>query len=356
MTTAARNGNNKAARPPNESWSPPPAPENLRRFPMVKAIRLSERGGPEVLKWQDVEVGAVGVSDALVRHTAIGVNFADVYLRTGLYPQPLPSGIGSEAAGVVEAVGRNVRGIKAGDRVVYTSRAPGSYAEQRVLRADALLKIPAGVSDEQAAAVLLKGLTTWFLLRQTCKLKRGETVLVPAAAGGVGLILNQWARSLGAKVIGVVSTDDKAKLARRSGCNQVLVGYEDLAARVRKLNRGNGVDVVYDGVGKDTLIASLDSLRPRGLMVSFGNASGAAEPFSPMELVKRGSLYFTRAASGDYLANAEARRAGARELFGLIKRKVIRVHIGQRYPLAAAAQAQRDLESRSTVGSTVLVP
>jgi NADPH:quinone reductase len=323
---------------------------------MAKAIRMSERGGPEVLQWQDVVVGAVGANDALVRHTAIGVNFADVYLRTGLYPQPLPSGIGSEAAGVVEAVGRKVRGIGAGDRVVYSFPVPGAYAEQRVLPADALLKIPAGVSDEQAAAVLLKGLTTWFLLRQTCKVKRGDVVLLPAAAGGVGLILSQWARTLGARVIGVVSTDDKARLARRSGCNQVLVGYEDLAARVRKLNGGYGVDMVYDGVGKDTLFASLDSLRPRGLMVSFGNASGAAPPFSPLELARRGSLYFTRAAAGDYLGNAEARRTGARALFALIKRKVVRAHIGQRYPLAAAAQAQRDLESRRTIGSTVLVP
>jgi NADPH:quinone reductase len=302
---------------------------------MAKAIRMSERGGPEVLKWEDVEVGAAGANEVLVRHTAIGVNFADVYLRTGLYPQPLPSGVGS---------------------VVYTSPAPGAYAERRVLPAGALLKIPPGISDEQAAAVLLKGLTTWFLLRQTCKVKRGDVVLIPAAAGGVGLIMSQWTRSLGAKVIGVVSTDDKARLAKRSGCSHVLVGYDDMAARVRKLNRGRGVDVIYDGVGKDTLFASLDSLRPRGMMVSFGNASGAAPPFSPMELAKRGSLYFTRTGAGDYLAKAEARRAGARELFGLIKRKVVRVHIGQRYPLAAAAQAQRDLESRRTIGSTILVP
>jgi NADPH2:quinone reductase len=322
---------------------------------MAKAIRLSERGGPEVLKWEEVEVGAAGASEALVRHTAIGVNFADVYLRTGLYPQPLPSGIGFEAAGVVEAVGRKVHGIKPGDRVVYSFPVPGAYAQQRVLPADALLKIPAGVSDEQAAAVLLKGLTSWFLLRQTCKVKRGDVVLLPAAAGGVGLIMSQWARSLGAKVIGVVSTDAKARLAKRNGCNQVLVGYDDMAARVRKLNRGQGVDVVYDGVGKDTLFASLDSLRPRGMMVGFGNASGAAPPFSPLELAKRGSLYFTRAGSGDYLGKADARRAGARELFALIKRKVIRVHIGQRYPLAQAAQAQRDLESRRTIGSTILV-
>src|ERR1700728_3814402 len=323
---------------------------------MAKAIRLNERGGTEVLKWQEVEVGTPGAEEALVRHTAIGVNFSDVYLRTGLYPHPLPSGIGYEAAGLVEAVGRKVRVAKPGDHVVYNFRTPGAYAEQRLLPADALLKVPAGVSDEQAAAVLLKGLTAWFLLRQAYRVKRGEVLLIPAAAGGVGLILSQWARALGARVIGVVGTEDKSGLAKRSGCNQVLVGYEQLAARVRKLNRGRGVDLVYDGVGKDTLFASLDSLRPRGLMVSFGNASGAAPPFSPLELVKRGSLYFTRAAARDYLANAEVRRACGRALVGLIRRKVIGVHIGQRYPLAAAAQAQRDLESRSTIGSTVLVP
>jgi NADPH2:quinone reductase len=323
---------------------------------MAKAIRLNERGGTEVLKWQEVEVGAPGPEEALVRHTAIGVNFSDVYLRTGLYPHPLPSGIGYEAAGLVEAVGRKVRVVKPGDHVAYNFRTPGAYAEQRLLPADALLKIPAGVSDEQAAAVLLKGLTAWFLLRQAYRVKRGDVLLIPAAAGGVGLILSQWARALGARMIGVVGTEDKARLARRSGCNQVLVGYEQMAARARQLNRGRGVDVVYDGVGRDTLFASLDSLRPRGLMVSFGNASGAAPPFSPLELAKRGSLYFTRTGAGDYLTGPEAQRAGARELFALIKRKAIRVHIGQRYPLAAAAQAQIDLESRRTIGSTVLIP
>src|ERR1700689_4594794 len=323
---------------------------------MAKAIRLNERGGTEVLKWQEVDVGAPGPEEALVRHTAIGVNFSDVYLRSGLYPHPLPSGIGYEAAGVVDAVGRKVRAVRPGERVVYNFRTPGAYAEQRLLPADALLKIPAGVSDEQAAAVLLKGLTAWFLLRETCRVKRGDVLLIPAAAGGVGLILCQWARALGARVIGVVGTDDKARLARRSGCSQVLVGYEQMAARARKLNRGHGVDVVYDGVGKDTLFASLDSLRPRGMMVSFGNASGAAAPFSPVEVAKRGSLYFTRTGAGDYLTGPEAQRAGARELFALIKRKAIRVHIGQRYPLAAAAQAQIDLQSPRTIGSTVLIP
>jgi len=324
---------------------------------MAKAIRLHEFGGPEVLRWEDVQVGSPGDKEALIRHTAIGVNFADVYLRTGLYPRPLPSGMGSEAAGVVEAVGRKVRGLKKGDRVLYSfPPLPGAYAEQRVLPAEVLLKMPAGISADQAAAVLLKGLTSWFLLRQTYKVKRGEVILVPAAAGGVGLILSQWARALGAKVIGVVGSEDKAKLAKRHGCNQVLVGYEDLAARVRALNHGNGVDVVYDGVGKDTFFASLDSLRARGMMVSFGNASGAVTAFPPLELAKRGSLYVTRPVSINYLAKPEERRRGARELLGLIKRKAIRIHIGQRYALAQAAQAQRDLESRRTTGSILLVP
>ncbi len=323
---------------------------------MAKAIRLHQHGGPEVLRWEEVEPGRPGDTEALVRHTAIGVNFVDVYLRTGLYPRPLPSGMGSEASGVVEAIGRKVRGLKPGDRVVYSYPVPGAYAQQRVITAAALLKIPVGVGDEQAAAVLLKGLTAWFLLRQTCKAKRGDVVLIPAAAGGVGLIISQWARLLGARVIGIASSDAKAALAKRHGCNQVLVGYENMADRVRKLNRDRGVDVVYDGVGKDTLFASLDCLRPRGLMVSFGNASGAPPPFSPLELARRGSLFFTRAGGGDYLANPEARRAGARALFALIKRRAIRVHIGQRYALAQAAQAQRDLEARRTAGSTILVP
>lgn len=323
---------------------------------MSKAIRVYEHGGPEVLKWEDVDVPAPGDGEVLVRHTAIGVNYSDVYLRTGLYPRPLPTGVGSEAAGVVEALGRKVKGLKKGDRVVYSFPNPGAYAERRVMPAGALLKIPAGVSDEQAASVLLKGLTSWYLLRETYKVKKGDVILVQAAAGGVGLILAQWARALGAKVIGVVSTEAKAKLAKRYGCNQVLVGYEDVAARVRKLNRGQGVDVVYDGVGKDTVFASLDSLKPRGLMVSFGNASGPIAPFSPMELAKRGSLYFTRAGGGDYLAAPEARAKGTKELFSLLKRKAIKVQIGQRYPLAEAAQAQTDLEARRTAGSTILIP
>jgi NADPH2:quinone reductase len=323
---------------------------------MPKAIRIYQNGGPEVLKWEDVQIAAPGVGEVLVRHTAIGLNFSDVYLRTGLYPRPLPCGVGGEGAGVIEAVGKKVKGFKVGDHVVYMFPVPGAYSEMRVMPAAALLKIPVGVSDEQAAAVLLKGLTTWYLLRETYKVSRGDAVLIQAASGGVGLIASQWARALGAKVIGVVGSVEKAALARKHGCHHVIVGFEDLGVKVKQLNKGVGVDVVYDGTGKDTLFASLDSLRPRGMMISFGNSSGPVAPFAPMELAKRGSLYFTRAGGGDYLADATARQRGARELFGLIKKKKIKVHIGQRYPLSEAARAQTDLEARRTTGSTVLVP
>jgi NADPH2:quinone reductase len=323
---------------------------------MSKAIRVHQHGGPDALKWEDVEVGEPGVGEVLVKHTAVGLNFSDVYLRTGLYPRPLPSGVGGEAAGVVAAVGKKVKGLKVGDHVVYMFPVPGAYSEARVMPAAALLKIPKGVSDEQAAAVLLKGLTTWYLLRETYRVKRGDTVLIQAASGGVGLIASQWARALGAKVIGVVGSNEKAMLASKHGCHHVLVGFDELGARVKQLNKGNGVDVVYDGTGKDTLFASLDCLRPRGIMVSFGNSSGPVAAFAPMELAKRGSLYFTRAGGGDYLADAKARQRGVRELFALMKKKKIRVHIGQRYPLAEAARAQADLEARRTLGSTILIP
>jgi NADPH2:quinone reductase len=323
---------------------------------MPNAIRVHRHGGPEVLSWECVDTGTPGTGEVLVRHTAIGVNFSDVYLRTGLYPHALPSGVGREAAGVVEAVGSKVKGLRAGDHVAYMFPVPGAYSELRVLPAAALLKIPKGVSDEQAAAVLLKGLTAWYLLCETHKVRRGETVLIQAASGGVGLILSQWARALGAKVVGVVGSAEKVALAKKHGCQQVIVGIDDLATRVKRLNKGRGVDVVYDGTGKDTLFASLDCLRPRGLMVSFGNSSGVVPPFAPMELVRRGSLYFTRPGGGDYLADAAARKKGVRALFGFMKKNRIRAHIGQRYPLAEAARAHADLEARRTVGSTVLLP
>jgi NADPH2:quinone reductase len=322
---------------------------------MSKAIRLYEFGGPEKLKWEEVQVPSPAEGEVLIRHTAVGLNFIDVYVRTGLYPRPLPTGVGSEAAGVIEALGAKVRGLKVGDRVVYMSYI-GAYAERRALPASGVIKLPPGVSDEQAAAVLLKGLTTWYLLRQTYKVKRGDVILLPAASGGVGLILSQWARALGAKVIGVVGSEGKAALAKQHGCHHVLVGYEALAERVRKLNKGQGVDVVYDGVGKDTFNASLDCLKPRHLMVSFGNASGPVAPFTALELARRGSLYFTRTAGGDYLGEASARSQGARELFALLRSRKIRVVIGQRFPLAEAARAHTELEARRTVGSSILVP
>ncbi len=323
---------------------------------MPEIVRIYAHGGPEVLRVEQAQLPAPGPQEVLVRHTAIGVNFSDIYLRTGLYPRELPTGIGSEAAGVVEQVGRRVRDFRPGQHVAYYWTTPGAYASARVLPAEALVRVPAGVSDEQAAASLMKGLTSWFLLRLAHRVARGEIVLVPAAAGGVGLILCQWARALGARVIGAVGSDSKAAIARRHGCQQVIVGYEDLAARVRALTRGAGVHVVYDGVGRDTFIASLDSLRPRGLLASFGNASGPVEPIAPLELTRRGSLFLTRPKAPDYMPGAAERRSGARALFSLVRRGKIRVLVGQRYALSQAAEAQRDLEARRTLGSTVLVP
>jgi NADPH:quinone reductase len=323
----------------------------------MKAIRFHQHGGAEVLKLEDLELPALGPQDVRMRQTAVGVNFIDIYQRVGLYPRTLPSGLGSEAAGVIEEVGKRVRGLKVGDRVGYISSGePGAYAEQRVLPAEQLIKLPRSVSDELAAAVLLKGLTSWFLVRETFRIKRGDTALVTAAAGGVGFILIQWARVLGAKVIGVVGSEEKAEIARRHGCRQIIVGYGNLAAEVRRLTRDKGVDVAYDGVGKDTFFGCLDSLRPRGMMVTFGNASGAVPPIAPLELAKRGSLFLTRPTAGNYVGTAAARQKAARELFGLIARKALRLQVGQRYPLAQAAQAHRDLEARRTSGSIVLVP
>jgi NADPH:quinone reductase len=323
---------------------------------MPKAIRLYETGGSDRLKWEEGPVGAPGPGEMLIRQTAVGVNYIDIYVRTGLYPRPLPTGLGYEGAGVITALGHKVRGFKLGERVGYYLSAPGAYAEQKLLAADEAIKLPRGISDEQAAAVLLKGMTAWFLVRRTFKVKRGSEVLLPAAAGGVGLILSQWARALGARVIGVVGSADKAAIAKRHGCNPVLVGYENLAERVRRVTHGKGVDVVYDGVGKDTFMASLDCLRPCGLMVSFGNASGAVPPIAPLELTRRGSLFLTRPTAGDYLVGPIARRKAARELFALIKNRKIRVQIGQRFALKDAARAHEALETRRTQGSTVLLP
>ena len=323
----------------------------------MKAIRFQQNGGAEVLKWEDIELPPLGPLDVRLRQTAVGVNYIDIYQRTGMYPRPLPSGLGSEAAGVIEQVGKRVRGLKIGDRVGYISSGdPGAYAEQRVLAAAELIKLPRAISDELAAAVLLKGLTSWFLLRETFRLKPGDTALVTAAAGGVGLILIQWARALGAKVIGVVGSEEKAEIARRHGCRQIIVGYANIAVEARRLTRDKGVDVAYDGVGKDSFFGCLDSLRPRGMMVTFGNASGAVPPVAPLELARRGSLFLTRPTAGNYVGNPDARQTGARELFAVIARKAVRLHVGQRYPLAQAAQAHRDLETRRTSGSVILLP
>ena len=324
---------------------------------MPVAIRFYENGGPEVLKVEDVDPGKPAAHELQVRQRAIGVNYIDVYDRTGLYPVTLPSGLGREAAGVVTAVGRGARGFKVGDRVAYVWPSPGAYAELRNVPAERTVKVPRGVSDEEAAALMLKGLTAQFLIRRTYKVQRGDTILVHAAAGGVGLILCQWAKSLGAKVIGVVGSDAKAELARKHGCKWVLIsGRDELVAGVKSLTKGAGVAVVYDAVGKDTFMDSLDCLRRLGMMVTFGNASGPAPPVSPLELSKRGSLFLTRPTLFNYIATRAELDAAARELFAAVRTKKVRIVIGQKYPLARAADAHRDLEGRRTTGSTVLVP
>jgi NADPH:quinone reductase len=324
---------------------------------MPRAIRINEVGGPEVLRLEDIDVSAPGEGEVQVQHTAIGLNFIDVYDRTGLYPQPLPGGLGREAAGTVTALGRKVRGFRRGDRVAYVHSTPGSYCEVRNVPADRLVRIPVGVSDEQAAVLMLKGQTACYLLRHAYRVKRGDVIVVHAAAGGVGLILAQWGKALGATVVGVVGSDEKAKLAKRNGCRHVLVrGREPIAESVRKITKGVGADVVYDAVGKDTFIESLDCLRRRGLLVSFGSASGPVPPFSTAELVKRGSLYVTRPTLYDYTATRKDLEAIARETFAVVKKKAVKVQINQRYKLEDAAQAHRDLESRQTTGATVLLP
>jgi NADPH2:quinone reductase len=310
-----------------------------------------------VLRSEELEPGKPAAGEAQVHHTAIGVNYIDVYDRTGLYPVTLPSGLGREAAGTITALGRGVRGFRVGERVAYVLPVPGAYSELRNVPAERLVKLPRGVSDEQAAALMLKGLTAQFLIRRTHRVARGETILVHAAAGGVGLILCQWARALGATVIGVVGTDAKAELARRHGCRHVLIsGRDELAPAVKKLTRGEGVAVVYDAVGKDTFTESLDCLRRLGLMVTFGNASGPVPPISPLELTRRGSLFLTRPTLFNYIATRAELTAAARELFAAVRARKIRVHVGQKYPLADAAEAHRDLEGRRTTGSTVLTP
>ncbi len=323
---------------------------------MAHAIRVYEFGGPEVMRWEPVEPQPPGPGEALVRHTAIGLNFLDVYERNGLYPGPLPTSLGHEAAGVVAALGPGVRGIKAGDRVAYAVGVRRAYAEEANVPAERLVRLPAGVDDRTAAAAMLKGLTAQVLLRRTYRVTRGTVVVVHAAAGGVGSILVQWARHLGATVIGVVGHEDKVAAVRAHGAHEVLVTADDLAARVRALTGGAGAHVVYDAVGKDTFFASLDALRPLGMMVTYGNASGPVPPIAPLELAKRGSLFLTRPTVFSYLPRRADLLRAAKELFDVIERGIVHIRIGQTYALRDVQRAHLDLEGRRTVGSTVLLP
>jgi NADPH:quinone reductase len=321
---------------------------------MPHAIRYARTGGPEVLEWQQVEVGTPGPGQVRLRQTAVGLNFLDTYFRSGLYPSQLPAGVGSEGAGVVEAVGDGVAELKKGDRVAYAGGPPGAYAEERLMPADRLVKLPDGISDQQAAAMMLQGMTTEYLLNRTYKVKQGETILIHAAAGGVGLIACQWAKHLGATVIGTVSTEEKAKLAKEHGCDHPIVyTKEDFVARVNEITKGEKLPVVYDSVGKDTFMKSLDCLRPYGLMVSFGQSSGAIGPVDLGVLAAKGSLYVTRPTLNTYVAKRADLVASANALFDVVRKGAVKIKVNQTYPLRDAAKAHADLEARRTTGSTV---
>jgi NADPH2:quinone reductase len=324
---------------------------------MPKAIRFHKTGGPEVLVWEDVEVGDPGAGQIRIRHHAIGLNYLDTYHRSGLYPLPLPSGCGTEGAGVVEAVGAGVADLKVGDRVAYAGGAPGAYAEVRLFPADRAVKIPDGISFETAAAMMLKGMTAQYLIKRTFQVQPGMTVLWHAAAGGVGLIASQWLKSLGVTVIGTVGSDAKAALAKAHGCEHTIVyTRENFVERVKEITGGKGVPVVYDSVGKLTFMGSLDCLQPIGMMVSFGNSSGPVDSFAPGILQQKGSLYLTRPTLVTYTAKREDLVACANDLFNVVKSGKVKIEIAQRYALKDAAQAHRDLEARKTTGSTVLTP
>jgi len=321
---------------------------------MAHAIRVHQGGGPEVLQWERVEIGEPGPGQVRLRQEAAGLNFIDVYHRTGLYPQPLPFTPGAEGAGIVEAIGSDVQHVQAGDRVAYAGPI-GGYAEQRLIGADRLVKLPDDISSEQAAGMMLQGMTAQMLLRSVFPVAKGDTILIHAAAGGVGLIMCQWAKALGATVIGTVGTKEKAALARAHGCDHpVVYSKQDFVSEVQRITGGEKLPVVYDSVGRDTFLRSMDCLKPRGLMVSFGQSSGTVEPFSPNLLAQKGSLYLTRPTLFTYTASREQLEQSAAELFEIVLSGKVKIEVQQRFALKDAADAHRQLEARKTTGSTIL--
>ena len=323
----------------------------------MKAIRIARTGGPEVLELMEVALPDPAPGEVRVRHTAIGLNYIDTYHRSGLYPVSLPSGLGQEAAGVIEALGAGVKGFKVGDRIAYGNGPIGSYSDVRNIPAARINKLPKGISDEVAAAVMLKGMTARYLLKSSYKVKRGQTVLIHAAAGGVGQIATQWARALGAKVIGTVGSEEKVDVAKANGCHHVInYRTDDVVKRVREITKGKGLPVVYDGVGQATLITSLDCLQPGGMLVSFGNASGPVKCLDTGLLAAKGSLYVTRPTLGTFISTPKDLQQVANDVFAIVKSGKVKVHIGQRYQLTDVQKAHRDLQDRQTLGSTILVP
>jgi len=324
---------------------------------MSMAIRIEQQGGPEVLQYQPIELTHPGEGQVRVRHTAIGINFIDTYQRSGLYPLTLPSGLGQEAAGIVEIIGKNVTGFTPGDRVAYAGGPLGAYSQARNLDASLLVKLPDTISDDTAACAMLQGMTVEYLIRRTYPVEAGQTVLWHAAAGGVGQIAVQWLSSLGVHVIGTVGSEQKAELARALGCKHVInYSQENVAERVREITAGAGVPVVFDSVGHDTFESSINSLAPRGMLVSFGNASGAVPPFAPLLLAQKGSLFITRPKLGDYIATRAELETSANALFERLVSGAIKLAPSHRYPLAEAAKAHHDLEARKTTGSLILIP
>jgi NADPH:quinone reductase len=325
---------------------------------MAKIVRFHETGGPQVLRLEQVEVGTPGAGEVRLRHMAVGLNYADTYFRNGTYPIPLPNGIGVEAAGIVEQIGEGVRNVQVGDHVTYTGflNTLGAYSTERIIPAAPLIKLPDGIDCETAAAMTMRGLTSAYLMRRIYPFKAGDTVLLHAAAGGVGLIVSQWAKLLGLTVIGTVSTEEKAAVAKAHGCDHTInYSHEDVAKRVREITSGAGVNVVFDSVGKNTFNASLDSLKKRGLMVCVGTASGTIPPFDPQLLAMKGSLYMTRPALADYISDPAEKAELADELFSHVAAGRLQIEINQRYALEDAVQAHKDLESRKTTGSSIFV-